>query len=84
MASLALLASLITLSIILSGPLSWILSRINIIPNIIIYLIGSCTIFIGVWFFLLPIAGIRYIGLVSAWLGWLSINKRLQHRKTNA
>ena len=37
--------------------------------------------FIGVWFFLLPIAGIRYLGLVSAGLGWLAINKRREHTK---
>ena len=72
MASLALLASLVTLSIILSGPLCWIISKIQIIPNIIVYLFGILTIFIGVWFFLLPIAGIRWFGLVSAGLGWIS------------
>lgn len=76
MASLALLASLVALSVILSGPLCWILSRIYIIPDLIIYLLGIITIFIGVWFFLLPIAGIRWLGLVSAGLGWLSISKR--------
>lgn len=76
MASLALLASLVALSVIISGPLCWILSRISIIPNFIIYLLGIITIFIGVWFFLLPIAGIRWLGLVSAGLGWLAINKR--------
>lgn len=81
MASLALLASLVTLSIILSGPLCWILSRIYIIPNFIIYVLGIITIFIGVWFFLLPIAGIRWLGLVSAGLGWLSINKRRERSK---
>lgn len=76
MASLALLASLVVLSVILSGPLCFLLSSISIIPNIIIYLLGVFTMFIGVWFFLLPIAGIRWLGLVSAGLGWLAINKR--------
>lgn len=76
MASLALLASLVVISVILSGPICWILSRIYIIPNFIIYLLGILTMFIGVWFFLLPIAGIRWLGLVSAGLGWLAINKR--------
>lgn len=81
MASLALLASLIVLSVILSGPICLLLSKIQIIPNIIIYLFSLLTIFIGVWFFLLPIAGIRWLGLVSAGLGWLAINKRREGNK---
>lgn len=76
MASLALLASLIVLSVILSGPICLLLSKIQIIPNIIIYLFSLLTMFIGVWFFLLPIAGIRWLGLVSAGLGWMAINQR--------
>lgn len=76
MISLALLASLVAISVILSGPLCWILSKVYIIPNFIIYLLSIFTIFIGIWFFLLPIAGIRYMGLVSVVLAWLAINKR--------
>lgn len=81
MASLALLASLVALSVILSGPICLLLSKIQIIPNIIVYLFSLLTIFIGVWFFLLPIAGIRWLGLVSAGLGLMAINQRREGNK---
>ena len=81
MVSLALLASLVAVSIILSGPICLLFSKIEIIPNIIVYMFSILTIFIGVWFFLLPIAGIRWIGLVSAGLGLVAINQRREGNK---
>ncbi len=76
MASLAIIVSLILVCIIFSGPIVFLLSKFTIIPNYIIYVLSVCTIFFGVWFFLLPITGIRYFGILSSVLAWMAIQNR--------
>lgn len=81
MASLALMVMVIFFSIILSGPICLILSNIKIIPNIIVYLFSFATILAGIWFFMLPITIVRYIGLIAVWLAIVSIIKRMDKKK---
>ncbi|NBQ16951.1 hypothetical protein EBU24_01400 [bacterium] len=81
MASLALLVSIIFCSVLVSGPLCYLLSTFKSVPSNIIYIFSTATICLGLWWFFLPIPSIRYIGLFSVWLGWLSI-KKLKARET--
>lgn len=69
MASLAIFASLIFIIVIIIGPFSYAISLLKWMPKLIIYLLGLASIFIGVWWFLLPIPAIRYYGLLDAFLG---------------
>lgn len=76
MASLAFVVALIFLTVIFSGPVCYILSRFNWIPNFIIYILSILIILLGVWFIMLPIPAIKYTGFVPIYLGYLSIRNR--------
>lgn len=69
MASLALLASLVFIIVLLIGPVSYTISLLNWMPKVITYLLGLACILVGIWWFLLPIPAIRYYGLLDAFLG---------------
>lgn len=73
MASLALLVSILLFGVLLSGPIVYCLSKIKIIPHIIIFLLSIITIMIGLWWLFIVPTPIRFIGLFSAYLGWLAI-----------
>ena len=70
MFSLAILASIIFLVVLFIGPLSYLLTKIVNLPNIIIYILAIINIAIGLWWLLLPIPNIRYIGLIDIVIGW--------------
>lgn len=76
MASLAVLVSLIFLSVIVVGPLTYIISLFRWMPNIIIYLLGIGCIFIGIWWLMLPIPAIKYYGIVDIFCGYKAIAMR--------
>jgi hypothetical protein len=78
MASLALMAGLIFLIVLFSGPICFILSKISFIPKWIILILGFLTMFVGVWWFLLPVGPIRYIGIVTGLLGFYSIKSKVR------
>lgn len=75
MASLALIAGLIFLLVLVSGPLVFLLSKTSFVPKWITNILAVLTIFIGVWWFLLPISIVRYIGIITALLGFYSLRK---------
>ena len=77
MASLALMAGLIFLVVLFSGPLCFAISKISFIPNWIILILGFLTMFIGAWWFLLPIGPIKYIGILTALLGFYSMRSKV-------
>lgn len=77
MASLALLVSLIFLSIVLLGPATFLLSKSKFIPSFIIWIMGLFSIVLGIWWFLiLPLNIIGFLGLFTAYLGWLAIQSK--------
>ena len=78
MASLAILVSAIFLIILLSGPFCFIISGCSFVPTWLVVLLSIITIFSGLWFFVLPIPAIRYVGVLSVILGILSINNRIK------
>ena len=60
MASLALIVSLIFLSLITLGPLSYIVSKFNCIPNLLKYLLGILCGAIGLWAIFIPVPLFKY------------------------
>jgi len=70
MFSLAILASVTFLLVLLVGPLSYLLTKIINLPSWIIYLLAIANIGIGLWWLLLPIPNIRFIGLIDILIGW--------------
>lgn len=75
MASLAFIAGLMFLLVLVAGPLCYIISSFRWMPKFFIWIMGITTILIGVWWFLLPISMIRYIGIIDIYLGIISIQK---------
>ena len=78
MASLALMVAIIFLGVLLIGPIGVGISHIKFIPNFIAYLFAILSILVGMWWFLLPTTGIRYLGIIPVFCGYYIIN----HRKT--
>jgi hypothetical protein len=77
MASLALLASLIFLLVILLGPATFLLSKSRFIPSLIIWIMGLFCIVLGIWwFFILPFNIVGFVGILTAYLGWMAIQSK--------
>jgi cytochrome c biogenesis protein CcdA len=75
MASLALAASIMFLVVLIIGPASYIISSFINLPKWIIYILAIINILIGLWWLLLPLPVIRYIGLVDIYIGWRLCDK---------
>lgn len=73
MASLALYVVIIFLCVIICGPLSYFLSKINIIPDLIIDFLSCISIVIGLWWLIVIPTFIRFVGLIGIYFGWLAI-----------
>jgi hypothetical protein len=76
MASLALLVSLMFLFVVLLGPATWLLSKSRFIPRFIIWIMGLASIFIGIYWFFLPVNVLKIFGLLTAYLGWVAIQSK--------
>lgn len=74
MASLALMVAMLFIAVILSGPLSFLLSKIKIVPKIVVYIVATFSICIGLWWVIVVPTVIRYLGLLSTLLGYAAIN----------
>lgn len=80
MASLALVASLVILTVLLIGPLSYLIAKIGS-PKFIIYIFSMLSIVAGLWFMSIGLP-IWYIGLFPIYCGYISIktaNKNDNH-----
>jgi hypothetical protein len=82
MASLALLVGLIFLSVLLIGPISIFTCRFKFVPNFIAYVLAIVNIVLGMWWFLLPITAIRYVGIIPVFCGYMIINQRKTKKDT--
>jgi hypothetical protein len=69
MASLALIVSLIFLSVLIIGPLSYLISCFSWMPKLIIWLLAALTIFIGLWALFIPVPLFRILGLIDLAIG---------------
>lgn len=73
MESLALIAALMFLVTALLGPATWLLSKSRFIPTFVIWIMGIFSIIIGLYWFFLPVGFMRFFGLLSAYMGYISI-----------
>lgn len=73
MASLALLVAQIFLGLLIIGPLVVLLSKIAVMPKFIIWLLAIFSIFYGIWWILIVVTPIRWIGLLPIYCGWITI-----------
>jgi len=83
MASLVLLASLIILSLIVIGPITYILCSLSCIPDIFRYLMGIACASIGLWAIFIPVPLCRILGLVNFSIG-LKVLLASKNKKTQA
>lgn len=79
MASLALVVTLMFLSALFIGPMAYLVSSIKIVPDWIVWIISVFAMFVGAYWFILPTGILRFIGLMSIGLGYLSLRKRIDN-----
>ena len=73
MASLALAASIVFLTILFIGPITYLLARLGF-PSIIVWPLGAFCIVSGLWF-AITLPHIFYIGLIPVYFGYISISR---------
>jgi hypothetical protein len=83
MASLALLVSIIFLSVLIIGPISYLLSLFSWMPKLVIWIMGLLCIFVGGMTFTLPVVFLKVLGLVDIAIGFKIISDR-QQKKSDA
>jgi hypothetical protein len=83
MASLALLVVVIFLSVLIIGPLSYLLSLFDWMPKFFVWIMGLLCIFIGGMTFTLPVVFLKVIGLIDIAIGFKIISDR-QQKKSSA
>lgn len=76
MESLALIVALMFLVTVLLGPATWLLSKSRFIPTFIVWIMGLASIFIGMYWFFLPVNILKVFGLLTAYLGWVAIQSK--------
>jgi len=82
-ASLALLVTVIFFSVIIIGPLSYILSLFNWMPRFFVWIMGLLCIFVGGMTFTMPVVFLKVLGLIDIAIGFKIISDR-QQKKTDA
>ena len=83
MASLALLVTIIFLSVLIIGPLSYSLSLFDWMPKTIVWIMGLLCIFVGSMTFTLPLVFLKVLGLIDIAIGFKIITDRWK-KKTDA
>jgi len=83
MASLALLVSIIFLSVLIIGPISYLLSLFSWMPKFIVWVMGLLCILVGGLTFTLPVVFLKVLGLIDIAIGFKIIADR-QQKKTGA
>ena len=76
MESLALIVAIMFLVTALLGPATWLLSKSRFIPTFIIWIMGLASIFVGIYWFFLPVNILKVFGLLTAYLGWVAIQSK--------
>jgi len=83
MASLALLVTIIFLSVLIIGPLSYILSLFDWMPKFVVWIMGILCILIGGLTFTIPVVFLKVLGLMDIAIGFKIIADR-REKKTGA
>jgi hypothetical protein len=83
MASLAILVSIIFLSVLIIGPLSYLLSLFSWMPKLVVWIMGLLCILVGGMTFTLPVVFLKVLGLIDIAIGFKIISDR-QQKKSDA
>jgi len=83
MASLAILVSIIFLSVLIIGPLSYLLSLFSWMPKLVVGIMGLLCILVGGMTFTLPVVFLKVLGLIDIAIGFKIISDR-QQKKSDA
>ena len=70
MAGLALLVSIIFLSVLVIGPLSYILSLFDWMPKFVVWIMGLLCILVGGMTLTLPVVFLKVLGLIDIAIGF--------------
>ena len=83
MASLALLVTIIFISVLIIGPISYLLSLFSWMPSLIVWIMGLLCILVGGMTFALPVLFLKVLGLIDIAIGFkIILDKR--EKKTQA
>jgi hypothetical protein len=83
MASLALLVTIIFLSVLIIGPISYLLSLFSWMPKFVVWVMGLLCILVGGMTFALPVVYLKVLGLIDIAIGFKIISDR-QQKKSGA
>jgi hypothetical protein len=83
MASLALLVTIIFLSVLIIGPLSYLLSLFDWMPKFVVWIMGLVCILVGGMTFTLPVLFLKVLGLIDVAIGFKIIFDK-REKKTGA
>ena len=83
MASLALIVTLIFLSVLVIGPISYLLSLFDWMPELVVWVLGLLCILVGGLAFTLPLVFLKVFGLIDIAIGFKIISNR-QQKKSGA
>jgi len=80
MASLALLVTIIFLSVLIIGPMSYLLSLFDWMPKFVVWIMGLLCILVGGMTFTLPVVFLKVLGLIDIAIGFKIISDRQQKK----
>jgi hypothetical protein len=83
MASLALLVTIIFISVLIIGPISYLLSLFSWMPKLVVWIMGLLCILVGGLTFTLPVLLLKVFGLIDIAIGFKIISDR-QQKKSDA
>jgi hypothetical protein len=83
MASLALLVTIIFISVLIIGPVSYLLSLFNWMPSLIVWIMGLLCILVGGMALTLPLLFLKVLGLIDIAIGFKIISNK-REKKTGA
>ena len=83
MASLALLVTIIFLSVLIIGPLSYLLSLFPWMPKLFVWIMGLLSILVGGMTFTIPVLFLKVLGLIDIAIGFKIIFDK-REKKTEA
>lgn len=83
MASLALLVTIVFISVLIIGPISYLLSLFSWMPKLVVWMMGLLCILVGGLTFTLPVLLLKVFGLIDIAIGFKIISDR-QQKKSDA
>ena len=80
MASLALMVMLLMLSVLLCGPIVYLLSMVKFIPDVVVMIAAAGAIAYGFWWLMLPVWPTSLIGGIPIVFGFWALDRRYGKR----